>query len=77
MKRAYHDMPVLFFNKGEEDREAFLSLKASGIPCEFRAPTLEEPTPLLLAGYQRFIGIEEIKKFVVEQSGRATQVKQR
>ena len=64
MTRVQRDTPVLFFNTGAADREAYLLLKASGMPCEFRAPTLEEFTPLLLVGYQRFIGIDEIRSFI-------------
>ena len=60
-----HEVPVLFFNTGEADREAYFSLLTSGIECEFRAAA-EEPTPLLLVGYQRFLGLTEIKKFLSE-----------
>jgi len=67
-RKADQDIPVLFFNAGEEDRQAYLSLLASGIPCEFRAAA-EEPTPLLLVGYQRFLGLAEIKKFLSERKG--------
>jgi hypothetical protein len=58
------DTPILFFNTGSEDKEAYLLIKASGMSCEFRAPSLEEFTPLLLVGYRRFVGINEIKAFV-------------
>ena len=61
------DVPVLFFNTGEEDREAYLALLRAGIPCEFRAAA-EEPTPLLLVGYQRFYGLPEIREFISEQN---------
>lgn len=60
------DVPVLFFNSGGENREAYRSLVASGIECEFRAAS-EEPTPLLLVGYQRIVGLEEIKAFLSER----------
>jgi len=65
------DTTVLFFNTGAADREAYLSVKASGMPCEFRAPTEEDPTPLLLVGYRRIIGVDEIKAFVEEHRGQA------
>lgn len=64
-RKTEQDVPVLFFNRGQEDREAYISLLASGIECEFRAAA-EEPTPLLLVGYQRFLGLAEIKKFLSE-----------
>lgn len=75
MARVQRDTPVLFFNTGGADREAYLLLKASGIPCEFRAPTLEDPTPFLLFGYQRFIGIDEIKAFIAGLEGRTKKAK--
>jgi len=56
--------PILFFNTGSEDREAYLLIKASGMPCEFRAPSLEEFTPLLLVGYRKFLGVNEIRSFI-------------
>jgi len=58
------DTPKLFFNTGSEDKEAYLLIKGSGMPCEFRAPSLEKFTPLLLVGYKRYIGINEIKAFI-------------
>lgn len=58
------DKPILFFNTGAEDREAYLEVKKSGMPCEFRAPSLEDLSPLLLVGYQRFVGIHEIRSFI-------------
>lgn len=75
MARVQRDTPVLFFNTGAADREAYLLLKTSGIPCEFRAPTLEEPTPLLLVGYQRLVGIDEIKAFIAGLQGRKNKAK--
>jgi len=75
MARVQWDTPVLFFNTGGADREAYLLLKASGIPCEFRAPTLEEPTPLLLVGYQRFVGVEEIRAFITGLQRRTDKAK--
>ena len=59
------DIPVLFFNSSEEDRETFRFLRNSEVQCEFR-PAADEPTPLLLVGYQRFLGFEEIKQFVAD-----------
>jgi hypothetical protein len=58
--------PILFFNSGAEDREAYLEIRKSGMPCEFRAPSLEDVSPLLLVGYRRFVGIHEIRSFITE-----------
>jgi hypothetical protein len=57
------DVPVLFFNSSKEDKETFRFLRDSEVTCEFRAAG-DEPTPLLLVGYQRLLGFEEIKQFV-------------
>lgn len=65
-KEVNQEVPILFFNTEEEDKEAYLSLMESGIHCELRAPA-EEPTPLLLVGFQRFTGLAEIKKFITER----------
>ncbi len=64
MVTVRRDKPILFFNTGAEDREAYLEVKKSGISCEFRAPSLEDLSPLLLCGYQRFVGIHEIRSFI-------------
>ena len=63
---THRDKPILFFNSGAEDREAYLEIKKSGMPCEFRAPSLEDLSPLLLVGYQRFVGIHEIRVFITK-----------
>ena len=65
MVTRQRDKPILFFNTGAEDREAYLEVRKSGMPCEFRAPTLEDFSPLLLVGYQRFVGIHEIRSFII------------
>jgi len=59
------DSPILYYNAGEEDKEAYLSILEAGIPCEFRAPA-EEPTPSLVVGFMRYEGLQEIKKFIEE-----------
>jgi hypothetical protein len=64
-KNGKKDVPVLFFNSGEEDRQTYHFVRDSKIQCEFRAAA-EEPTPLLLVGYQKFFGIAEITEFVSE-----------
>lgn len=64
MATVRRDTPILFFNTGAEDKEAFLLMKSSGMPCEFRAPSLEGYTPLLLVGYRRISGIKEIKSYI-------------
>jgi hypothetical protein len=58
--------PILFFNTGAEDREAYLEVRKSGMPCEFRAPSLEDSSPLLLVGYRRFVGIQEIRTYILK-----------
>jgi|GEM_PF-6102229 len=62
---------ILFFNNSKEDKQAYRLLKGSGIPCEFRAPAIGEPCldeepsrPLLVVGYSKHIGFEEIEKYV-------------
>jgi len=58
--------PILYFNVSKDDKEAFLLLKSSDIPCEFRCPTLcLEGTPLLCHDYNKYVGLDEIKSFVV------------
>ena len=59
------DVPVFFFNSGDEDREALRFLLDSGMTCEFRAAA-EAPTPLLLVGYRHLVGLKEIQTFVSE-----------
>lgn len=63
------DRPILFFHRGEQDREAYIAVLHSGIPCDFRAAA-EDPTPMLLVGYQRFLGIDEIRRFILESNQR-------
>ena len=68
MKRnEKHNIPILFFNSGKENRETFRLVLSSKMQCRFLAAS-EEPTPLLLVGYQRFLGVAEIKKFISEHS---------
>lgn len=64
MATVRREKPMLFFNTGAEDREAYFLIKSSGMPCEFHAPSMDESTPLLLVGYQRFIGIDQIQAFL-------------
>jgi hypothetical protein len=66
MDTKQRNKPILFFNTGAEDREAYLEVRKSGMPCEFRAPSLEDSSPLLLVGYRRFVGIHEIRSFLVK-----------
>jgi hypothetical protein len=58
--------PILFLNEGKEDSEACRIMISSGIDCEFRGPTLEDITPLILFRCQRFRGIDRIREFVSE-----------
>lgn len=64
MLKELEEKPILFFNSGAEDREVYLFIKSSGISCEFRAPSMDVLTPLLLVGYQKFFGATEIKSFI-------------
>ena len=57
------EIPVLFYNSKEDDREAYYALLKSGIPCEFRPPS-EEPTPRLLVGYAEYIGLQKIMEYL-------------
>jgi len=57
------EKPILFFNVGEEHREAFRSIKNSGIDCVFRAASDSEK-PCILDGYTPYQGIDEIREFI-------------
>ncbi len=57
------EIPVLFYNSKETDREAYYAILKSGIPCEFRPPS-EEPTPWLLVGYTHYDGLGEIMEYL-------------
>ena len=65
---------ILFFNKSDEDGKAYRLLRDSEIQCEFRTPASgercleEDPSrPLLVVGYSKYIGFEEIEKFVNDE----------
>lgn len=64
--KAILETPVLFFSTGEECRKAYLTMLESGIACEFRAAAEDTPPPLLLVGYTRYEGINEIRKYIEE-----------
>jgi len=66
-EKKYEDLPILFFNDGEEHKKAYLKVLASGIKCEFMAPSLEEE-PILLVGYTRYRGLKEIEEFLKEET---------
>ena len=68
------EIPILYFNTSDEDRETYFLLLRFGIPVEFRpaasdGPGLDEtPTkPLLRVGYQRFVGRSQIEKYLLEK----------
>lgn len=63
-----HEIPILYCNSGDEDQEAYFSLKEAEIPHETRVHA-EEPTPELRVGFERYTGINEIKKFIEEWEG--------
>ena len=54
-----NNRPILFFNNSAESRQTYLEVKKANIACDFRAPCLDE-LPVLLTGYQSFVGIKEI-----------------
>ena len=65
---------ILFFNNSEEDGKAYRLLRDSGIPCEFLGPASGEPCldekpsrPLLVVGFSKYVGFEEIEKFVKDE----------
>jgi len=62
------ETPILFLNAKDEDIEARRLVLGSGIACELRFAA-EEPTPLLLVGYQRFEGVAEISEYVEKRVG--------
>lgn len=64
------EKPILFFSGGDECREAYLLTLNSEIACEFRPAAEDTPPPFLLDGYTRYIGIEEIRKFIEEYKNR-------
>lgn len=70
-KQKHQDIPMLFFNAKEEDTKAYHALLRSGISCKFHAAA-EEPTPLLLVGYQRFSGLAKIQEFISEWNQRSS-----
>lgn len=74
MKEIDLEIPVLFYNSKKEDREAYFALVKSRVPCEFRPPS-DEPTPLLLVGYTRYIGLQEIMEYL--GSERAQKLRER
>ncbi len=63
-KKLEEDVPILYFNTEPEDREAYHAMDDSGIPHEKRVNN--EDTPLLVVGYTRYKGIDEIKEFIEE-----------
>ena len=75
MLKVERDKPILFFNSGAEDREAYLLIKSSGVSCEFRAPSVDDLTPLLLVGYKKFFGVSEIKSFISAHQRKTTETK--
>lgn len=61
--RTNFEIPVLFYNSKETDREADFAIIKSGIPCIFNPPS-EEPTPMLLVGFTHYDGLEEIMEYL-------------
>jgi len=75
MLKVEGEKPILFFNSGAEDREAYLFIKSSGLSCEFRAPSVADLSPLLLVGYKKFFGVNEIKSFISAQQRNTREAK--
>ena len=63
MRQADEPVPVLFFNAGSEDKEAYFQLRESGIRCEYLSSP-EQDRPVLLVRGRTFVGAERIKEFV-------------
>ena len=61
MLEMREEKPILFFNSGVEDKEAYLFIRSSGVSCEFRTPSTDVFTPLLLVGYKKFFGLNNLK----------------
>jgi len=74
MKEIDLEIPVLFYNSKETDREAYYAIIKSGIPCEFRPPS-EEPTPWLIVGYTHYDGLQKIMEYI--GSERAQKLKEK
>lgn len=69
MKKIDFEKPILFYNSKEEDRKAYFLLMESNIPCDYRPPS-EEPTPLLLVGFRKYVGLQEIKGYLTMEEFR-------
>jgi len=65
MKEGEFNVPRFYYGSSKEDIEAHRALLESGMPCN-SSGVAEEPTPLLVVGYQRFLGLEEILKYISE-----------
>ncbi len=63
MSRGRKYKPVLLFNTGKEDKEAYQYVMNSGMNCELLA-TEDEKTPTLISRGQEFSGLKEIKNYV-------------
>lgn len=63
--KKYEDLPI--FSMMWRNIKAYLKVLASGIKCEFMAPSLEEE-PILLVRYTRYRGLKEIEEFLKEKA---------
>ena len=61
--RTDFEIPILFYNSKESDKEAYFALVKSKIPCIFNPPS-DEPTPMLLVGYTHYEGLQEIMEYL-------------
>lgn len=60
-----HEIPILYCKSEADDIKAYFSLLKAKIPHEFRIHA-EDPTPELRVGFERYTGINEIKRFIEE-----------
>jgi hypothetical protein len=59
-----NNIPKLFFNTDNEDREAVNEILKAKIPCDLYGPISEERTPLLIYDSKRFYGLDVIRDFI-------------
>ena len=67
--RTDFEIPILFYNSKESDKEAYFALVKSKIPCIFNPPS-DEPTPMLLVGYTHYEGLQEIMEYLGSEMAR-------
>lgn len=58
------NIPKLFFNGSDEDREAVSVVLDAGVQCNLSGPIADESTPLIVYGERRIVGLDDIKLFI-------------